>query len=243
MSVTADNLRDLHELHRRARALRDKLTSDPKTLSTRRTILDTRRGAVDTARKALQEERARAKNRESLVQSQQARIEDFKAKLNQVKKNEEYKAIQNQIAHDKAAVAKLEDELLETYAQIEKHTAELAALEGDVKTFDLELGEIQKRIDAQSSDLASKLAELETAIVEAENIIPVAERDRYRRVVKHRGADALAAVEGGACSGCFVSVTGQMMNELINVDAMVFCNTCGRVLYLAEEAESATKRR
>src|SRR5437764_1417624 len=81
----------------------------------------------------------------------------------------------------------------------------------------------------------AKLQELEAEIVAAEGFIPEDQRDQYRRLVKQRGADALAAVEHAACSGCYVSPTAQMMNELINGHHLVFCNSCGRILYLAEE--------
>ena len=64
--------------------------------------------------------------------------------------------------------------------------------------------------------------------------IPADQREQYLRNVKGRGADAMAFVEGGACSGCFVSVTTQMMNELINSHSLVFCKSCGRILYLPE---------
>ena len=64
-----------------------------------------------------------------------------------------------------------------------------------------------------------------------------------RRVVKGRGAEGMSAVEHGACSSCFVSVTAQMTNELINGQSLVFCKSCGNILYLAEEDANALRRR
>ena len=55
------------------------------------------------------------KKHEHSLQAAQAKIDDLKVKLNPVKKNEEYKAIQNQIAHDKTSLSKIEDEILEGY--------------------------------------------------------------------------------------------------------------------------------
>ena len=46
----------------------------------------------------------------------------------------------------------------------------------------------------------------------------------------------------GACSGCYVSVTAQAVNELINGHHMSFCKTCGRILYLPEEEIHNTRR-
>ena len=39
MPITASNLRELHQLHQRAKALRDRLTSGPKTLAARHAAL------------------------------------------------------------------------------------------------------------------------------------------------------------------------------------------------------------
>ena len=52
----------------------------------------------------------------------------------------------------------------------------------------------------------------------------------------------MAQVEDGACHGCYVAITPQMHNELINGHALVFCKTCGRILYLAEQPERNLKR-
>jgi predicted nucleic acid-binding Zn-ribbon protein len=248
MPATADNLRELHQLHQRAKALRDRLTSGPKTLAARQTALANRQTALEAARKAHQDAKVQLKKNEHLLQSQQTKVDDLKVKLNQVKKNEEYKAIQNQIAHDKLALGKVEDEILNAYSEIEAQAAALAAQEAELKTFAEEVAALKAQIEAQAGGQKAQLEELETAIVEAESIIPEDLRERYRRTVKQRGADAMAAVEldpksqTGACTGCFVAVTTQMMNELINGETLTFCKTCGRVLYLAEEDHHNTRR-
>ncbi len=242
MSTTAANLRDLHQLHRRAKALRDRLASGPKTLAARQLALANRQAALEASRKALQDAKVQQKKREHSVQSVQAKVDDLRVKLNQAKKNEEYKAIQNQIAHDKAALEKVEGEILEDMIRVDERETALAADEAEVKAFAAEVEALRAEIEAQAGSQRGQLAELETAIIEAEEVIPEDLRDRYRRTVKQHGADAMAAVEGGACSGCFVSVTPQMMNELINVENLTFCKSCGRVLYLAEDDRPPTRR-
>jgi uncharacterized protein len=157
----------------------------------------------------------------------------LKLKLNQVKKNDEYKALQNQIAHDNAGKAKLEEEVLLDLDAIETQTADLAKLEADVKRFAVEVAALQEQITEQSAAHKTQLRELETAITEAETAIPEDSRDRYRRIVGRYGADALAACEDRACLGCYTAVTTQMLNDLINDVSLTFCPSCGRLLYLA----------
>jgi uncharacterized protein len=242
MTATAENLRELHQLHQRAKALRDRLASGPKSLAARQAALANRQTALEASRKALQDAKVQLKKREHTLQAHQAKIDDLRVKLNQVKKNDEYKAIQNQLALDKNAVEKIEGEILEDMVRIDEQTAKLAAEEAEFKAFSGEVTALKDQIDSQASTQKAQLDELEAAIIGAEAIIPEDLRDRYRRTVKQHGADAMAFVENGACSGCFVSVTAQMMNELINATTLSFCKSCGRVLYLAEEDIPNTRR-
>ena len=108
MAATAADLRELHGLHQRAKALRDRLISGPKTVAVRQAALANRQAALETSRKALQDARVQLKKKEHTVQSINARIDDRKVKLNTVKKNEEYKAIQNEIAQEKNQIDKIE---------------------------------------------------------------------------------------------------------------------------------------
>ena len=242
MSATASSLRELHLLHQRAKALRDRLTSGPKALAARQAALATRQAALEAVKKSLQDARLKIKGRETQVQSLNGKIDDLKVKLNLVKKNDEYRALQNQIAHDKAAISKIEDEILDAMGVVEAQAAEVAKQEAEVKSFAAEIGSMKALIDSQLDEQKAQLAVLESALVEAEEVIPEDERERYRRTVKQKGADALAHVDGGACSSCYVSITPQAMNELINNNGMTFCKTCGCLLYLAEEDIPNTRR-
>src|SRR5271156_2902785 len=103
MSATAENLRDLHELHQRAKALRARLSSGPKTLVVRQSTLAARTTQLDQDRKALQDAKVQLKKQEHSLQAIDNKTDDLTTKLNLVKKNDEYKALQNQIAHEAAA--------------------------------------------------------------------------------------------------------------------------------------------
>jgi predicted nucleic acid-binding Zn-ribbon protein len=234
MIATAEALRDLHMLHQRAKALRDRIASGPKTLAARTAALAARAADLEKLRKAYQEVQVGVKKGEHAIQTAQAKIDDLTVKLNLVKKNEEYKAIQNQIAHDRTAIGKHEDEVLQGLEVVEARKAELTAAEAELKAFADEVAALKKTMEDQEAAQKAQLAELEAAIVAAESHIPGEGREQYKRIVRQLGSDALAAVEGGSCLGCYTSVTSQMLNELINRETLTFCKSCGRLLYFAE---------
>ena len=74
MPATADNLRDLHLLHQRARALQDRLSSGPKTLAARQAALAARQAELETAKKALQDFEDR--HEETRAHASERRIQD-----------------------------------------------------------------------------------------------------------------------------------------------------------------------
>jgi uncharacterized protein len=241
-ATTAENLRDLHELHQRAKALRDRLSSGPKTLAVRQTTLATRMAQVEQEHKTLQDARVQLKKQEHTLQGIESKINDLTTKLNLVKKNDEYKALQNQIAHEAAAKSKIEEEILTALEDVETRTAAYGKLEADAKRFSGEVATLQQQIDNEATAQKAQLAEPEAAIVHAEDVIPEEFRVQYRRIVGRYGPDALAACDEGSCLGCFTSLTPQMVNDLINGSGLSWCLSCGRLLYHAETVVVHTKR-
>ena len=242
MSATADNLRDLHLLHQRAKALRDRLASGPKTLAARQASQAKRQAELEAARKAMQDSKVQLSKHEHSLKSIDSKIDDTKVKLNQVKKNDEYKALQNQIAHDQNTKSKIEEEILGAYDVIESRATELKKLEDEAKQSAADVVALQKQLEEQVVAHKAQLEELETAIVSAEVLIPDEYRANYRRIVGRYGADALAVCENASCSGCFTSLTSQMINDLINGNGLCFCLSCGRLLYLTEPEVANTRR-
>ena len=235
MPATASSLRDLHQLHQRAKALRDRLSSGPKTLAAKKAAAQTRQAKLDEAKKALQDEKLTIKRHEAQIQAHQTKNDDLTIKQNTIKKNDEFRALTSQINANKANIDKIEATILEAMERVDAKQKDVTSAEAEVKKFADEVASLAQQIETHAEGQKKQLGDLETEIKQAESCIDPDQRDRYARTVKQRGAEALAAVERSACTGCYVTVTGQMMNELINGQTLQFCMTCGRMLYLAED--------
>ena len=66
----------------------------------------------------------------------------------------------------------------------------------------------------------------------AERELPGEILERYRRLVKNHGADALAVLENKSCSACYTKLSPQDVVN-VNMGKFVFCRACGRLLYRA----------
>ena len=237
MPATVDNLRGLHDIHRRAKAIRDRLESGPKTLAARNRGLEKRKAALEEARTALKQRKADVHKQELQVQSQRTRADDLRVKLNTIKKNEEYKALTNEIAMINKAVAGQEDRILEMMQGVETAAAELAVQEAETAKFAQDVEALREDIESKAEGQRRQLKELEASILEGESLIFEDDRERFVRTVRGMGDDAFAAIDPHtrACDGCNQVITIQAVSELMNAGHIVFCKTCGRIQYLAED--------
>ena len=55
-------------------------------------------------------------------------------------------------------------------------------------------------------------------------------------------ADGMAQVDGEHCGGCYQTLTANTMNSLY-IDKIVFCQVCGRLLYLPEDRTPGERRK
>ena len=81
--------------------------------------------------------------------------------------------------------------------------------------------------------LAADVARLEAELREAETALPDDVGELYRRGVRQKGEDALAAVENQCCSGCNQQVPLNLWTKIM-IGRPAFCKTCGRLLYMPE---------
>ena len=169
------------------------------------------------------------------INAREAKIADLKTKLNQANSNREYQALKDQIAADTMANSVFADEILEAMEKIDELVAFVAVADQNLAKAREELAKTRESVVQQHESLASDAKRLECELKEAESILPEDFRGAYFRVVRGKGSDAMAQVEGGTCTGCCQQITQNMHNALL-MGRIVFCQgSCGRLLYLPED--------
>ena len=233
LAVSADSLRTLHRLHRQLADLRDQLSAGPRQLVARTKQLQ----AAEATQAAVQDEIKKAKmvvdQKQLQLRSAESKILDLEGKLNACKTNREYQTLRDQVAADKMATTVLEDEILEALERLDTVKNKLAPIDVEIATAKRLLAETQSKVDGESAKLETEVARIKADLDAAEGELPVDSREVYRRIVKSKGAEAMAAVEGESCGGCFQQLTGNMLAEL-SMGRVVPCRNCGCLLYLSK---------
>jgi len=234
MHSTIDLLRDLHAIHEQLEELSGRLRRGPLLVRAQEARHAELEAHVKQARADTTAVKMGADEKNLQLRTKEGRIADLKAKLNSCSTNKEYQALQEQIAADEMTCSILQDEILEALEKVDQCQAQVAEAEARQKTGKEELAKVAASVQAKEGDLKADLARAEARLVEAEQQLPDDVRAEYRRIVKNKGADGMAVLEGENCGGCNQSLPPNVVNNLM-LGRVTVCGGCGRMLYLPED--------
>lgn len=232
---TAANLAELHRLHLALHEAQEQLARGPRQIKAREQLLVQAQADLEARRKQLLELRKATDRKQLDLKTNEAKIADLRRKLNTASSNREYEIIHGQIDADTMANSVLEDEVLELLEKVDRTQKEVAACDEKAKKTNADKQRFSAEYEAASGDLRARADALTAQLRQSESGLSGDVGLRYRRLVEAHGADALAAVEGGVCTSCNVQVTPQS-KVVLNSGKVVFCGSCGRLLYMPRTA-------
>jgi predicted nucleic acid-binding Zn-ribbon protein len=233
MAVTAAALRELHRIHQQLSDLHDRLERGPMQVRSRTAAVAQAEEQLAKIQAEIKAARVALDQKQLQLKTGESKIIDLKVKLNQSNTNREYQAFRDQIAADEMANSVLADEILEAMEKVDVMKASVPERDAAVAKAKEDLSKVQQKVRTEEESLRGDIQRLEADLQKAETALPDDFRELYQRVVKAKGQDAMAVVEGGSCGGCYQQLTTNMLNE-INMSRVVLCKSCGRVLYLPE---------
>ena len=233
MNVSAEVLRELHRIHRQLTDLKDRLQKGPAQVRIGHQAVEHTQKELAAAREAAKRTRMEADDKQLSLREREAKIADLQRKLNEAQSNAEFKALKDQMAADKAANAVLEDEILDRLEKLDEHQKHVHDAEAKLARVREELQKAEARVANEQTTLHDDLARIKDQLKHAEAALPPDFRAEYERIVKARGENSLAPVEGESCGGCNTMLTPQIMNQLY-LSKPIFCKCCGCMLYLPE---------
>lgn len=229
------NLLKLQELDLRIDARKRRETEIPKQkekFAIHRKRLTAELAEAEHRVKALQLEQ---RENEGDITQKQEQIRKYDNQLLNVKKNEEYQALLHEIDIVKKQISTKEERILgimmeideakESLEETKKRLAqEQADIDAECKKIDVELEEAvreRKLMEEQRGPLSREIDPLSLS--------------RYERIRKAlKTGDAVVPLNGESCSGCFMMVTAQTVNEILEGAKFMPCRHCGRLLYSVE---------
>src|SRR6185295_7990902 len=194
---------------------------------------------VATAKERLAENQNARRALEKDVALHQGRLSKFREQAMAVKTNQEFTAVQHEIAFAQTEIKSHEDKVLERMLEADDLTSALKKAEADLT------GE-QKAIDAERREMVAKHAEMQASLdrITVERTELVAALDKkvlhlFEQVSKKRNGIAVAEARAGICTICHVRLRPQVFNTVRRNDSILQCDSCNRILYFVPLPASA----
>jgi predicted nucleic acid-binding Zn-ribbon protein len=230
----------LQRLDTAAEAARKKLADEPERDKAFDARLDGARQRVAAAKERLADNQNARRTIEKEVAVHQGRLSKFREQAMAVKTNQEYHAIQHEIAHAQAEIKKHEDAMLERMLEADDLTAA-------VKKAESELAAEQKAIDTDRKAMKAEHGDLEKALAkmgeERRAIVGALDKQvllTFEQVAKKRNGVAVAEAKDGICTICHVRLRPQVFNTVRRNESITQCDSCNRILYFVPAPATAT---
>jgi len=171
-------------------------------------------------------------------------LKDFQEKQNKyreqlyaVKSNREYDAITLELDAVKEKIDQAETRVLELMEKEQNLAANLQNLDSQltVLTENLTVNEkeLQEKITKTEDDYRLWKKKRQELIVNVKR--PVL--STYERIRRVRGKNTVIEINKYACGGCHSAIPPQKAVEIRNMDQLILCESCGRILVYKNERE------
>ena len=152
-----------------------------------------------------------------------------------VKTNQEYTALNSEIAHVKERRSGLEDQVLVSFDDEELAVEKVKNLQAKLTEAVARTEARQKELETRSAGDKARLEELKARREELAALMAKPLLSKYESIRTRKVGTAVVSVENGVCGGCFSALPPQTVNEVKKRDKVHSCEFCGR--FLVHEAD------
>ncbi len=225
---------ELQKLDEEIYALKDEARQLPIEIQKLSESFEAQKAKLKDLEQKLKDVLLARKEKELELKTKEDLIAKAKAALSALKTNKEYTAKLTEIENLKADLSVYEEKILISYDDGDKVNTEI---EKERKI----LAQEEAKFQAGKKELEGqiKLKEDRVKVLESQRkqIVPSIDRaviDRYERVLENKHGLAIVPVVHGACGGCHMNITQQMVNSLKIGAELIYCEMCTRLLYMDE---------
>jgi hypothetical protein len=188
---------------------------------------------LKSARAERQRSEQTRRSAEAEAEAQQAKIKQAEASLygGTVRNPKELQELQADVASLKKHLATIEEQELEAMLTVDSAQAALEAAEEQLNQIQTRLGNEYKKLIDERTVLSRDQENLQAERHAALSAVEAGILETYEGLRRQHGGLAVAEVSDNACGACGTTLTAALQQSARHAAQLVFCPSCGRVLY------------
>lgn len=168
-------------------------------------------------------------------------LERAERNLKNAQNQKEYEAANREREALKLQISEFEKALVEKVAAIDEKEGILAERADEINSLDADREKALADFDAKLAEDKASMAETQKEREAVFATLPQQLARAYDRLaLRSKDGIAVAEVVNGSCSACFMSLRPQMQVNVKRGDAIIMCESCSRILYMADRTEATS---
>lgn len=195
---------------------------------------EAKKQSLADAEKKLLDIQKQKKEGELNLASQEENARKLQSQLYSLKTNKEYQAMLGQIQDAKADASVIEDKILGLMDEVETARKAVDEEKARLKEHEQVFNEAKRKIEERIKAIDGEIAQHEAKRKQIAPAVDARILAQYDRILQGRNGLAMVPVQEYSCTGCFMRVTPQIVNEIKMYDQLITCQACNRILYIEE---------
>jgi len=233
-NVTTETLRTLHRVRQQLDDLNERLERGPRVVRAHQANVERLEAELQTLRDEALALRIATDDKQNQLASGETSVAKRRQQVQAASSNREFQALQDEIAAVEKTNEVLEIEILEALDKLDGYDQRIEQAVAAGAKSRQEAEKAAEDVAEQEPHIRGDIERLRGELQHCESDLPGDFRGTYQRVIRQKGEDALAPVQGEFCGGCNQHVPVNMINDLM-LSRPITCKACGRLLYLPED--------
>jgi hypothetical protein len=229
---------ELHGIDERAAALELSLAALPGRRRASEARVAAARSALETLDRRVAESVKRRRALEVEIAALLAQQKRFEQQQLSVTNQQQYEAMQHEIAGVRSSRDGLETEALERLEADDRDAAARPELAHALERAEAEAATTAAEVGREESAARAGLAELDARRQALAQPLAPAARQHYERLRSGRGGQAVAVIVQQACGACHRALPPAGLQAARRRESLLTCDGCGRLLMLPPEEPS-----
>ena len=229
MKEIINTLKSLNEIDVKLNMIKKDMERLPKELAEKQVLPKSLRVSIDKAKADITRLKIEADSIELEVKSGEETLKRYATQMNTMRTSKEFETVKRQMDAQRAWNKENEGKVLELLEQVDVKQKDIEKNNAALIEADKIVAEQLAKVEKEVGELRTQMEALQAERAVLAKDVPDKELVIYNRIAYGQGK-AIAHVERGICSGCFMKIPPQTHNLALLAKELVCCPSCGRIL-------------
>lgn len=168
------------------------------------------------------------------LEEKTALLKKLQGRLSNVKNAKELSAVDTEINGVKKSISEIEENTIKLLDEIDNLKKEISDDEQIISGEQKNIDEIKVKIESEKNEISGELNKLETGRKKIANLVDKDLLKKYEFIFEKKESKAIVLIKDSVCTGCYMSIPPQTVNDIRKGLKIYYCQYCSRILYYPE---------